>query len=212
MSPAPPTRRRRKEARPREILRAALETFADKGFAATRLDDVARRAGVGKGTLYLYFSSKEELLKAVVREALVPNIARAERLAAGHAGSSAELLRLIFELAARRVSRSRLSAIPKLVLAEASNFPDLAKFYLDEVISRGFALLGGIVRRGIERGEFRAVDIDNTARLLIAPLLFLALWRHSFARVAPMPLDPIAYCRAHLDLALRGLLREGRHG
>lgn len=203
--------RRRKEARPREILHAALEIFTEKGFAAARLDDVAQRAGVSKGTLYLYFSSKEELLKAVVRTALIPNIARAERAAARHAGGSAELLRLLFELAARRVSRSRLSAIPKLVLAEASNFPDLAKFYLDEVIARGFALLGGIVRRGIERGEFRPVDVENTARLLVAPLLFLALWRHSFAKVAPAPLDAAAYCRSHLDLTLHGLLRENRH-
>jgi AcrR family transcriptional regulator len=209
---AAPVRRRRKEARPREILRAALEVFTEKGFAAARLDDVAERAGVGKGTLYLYFPSKEELLKAVVREALIPNIARAERVAAQHAGSSADLLRLIFELAARRVSRSRLSAIPKLVLAEASNFPDLARFYLDEVIHRGFALLGGIVRRGIERGEFRAVDVQHTARLLIAPLLFLALWRHSFARLEPVPLDAVAFCRSHVDLMLHGLLREGGHG
>lgn len=210
--PPSPGRRRRKEARPREILRAALETFAERGFAATRLADVAVRAGVGKGTLYLYFSSKEELLKAVVREALIPNIARAERLAAAHDGPCADLLRVIFALAARRIARSRLSAIPKLVLAEASNFPDIAKFYLEEVIYRGFALLGGILRRGIERGEFRPVDIENTARLLIAPLLFLALWRHSFARIAPVPLDPVAYCRDHLDLALHGLLREDRHG
>jgi AcrR family transcriptional regulator len=211
--PAPaPARRRRKEARPREILRAALETFADKGFAATRLEDVAARAGVGKGTLYLYFSSKEELLKAVVREGLLPNIARAERLAADHGRSCAELLRLLFELAARRIARSRLSAIPKLVLAEASNFPDLARFYLDEVIHRGFALLGGIVRRGIERGEFRPVDVQHTARLLIAPLLFLALWRHSFARLEPVPLDAVAFSRSHLDLVLRGLLREGGRG
>jgi AcrR family transcriptional regulator len=208
MPPPTPVRRRRKEARPREILRAALDVFTEKGFAAARLDDVALRAGVGKGTLYLYFSSKEELLKAVVREALLPNIARAERLAAGHTGSSAELLRLFFELAARRISRSRLSAIPKLVLAEASNFPELAKFYFEEVISRGFALLGGIVRRGIERDEFRPVDVEATARLLIAPLLFLALWRHSFARVAPAPLDAVAFCRSHVDLALHGLLRE----
>ncbi|HMR29961.1 MAG TPA: TetR/AcrR family transcriptional regulator [Geminicoccaceae bacterium] len=211
MSARPP-RRRRKEARPREILRAALETFAEKGFAAARLEDVALRAGIGKGTLYLYFSSKEELLRAVVREALVPNIARAERLAARHAGSCAELLRLIVELAGRRISRSRLSALPKVVLAEASNFPEVARFYFDEVISRGFGLLGGIVRRGIEQGEFRPIDAEHAARLLMAPLLFLALWRHSFARVAPGPLDPIAFCRAHLDMALHGLLREPGNG
>jgi AcrR family transcriptional regulator len=119
---------RRKEARPHEIARAALEVFAQTGFAAARRDDVLLRAGVSKGTLYLYFPSKEELCKAVVRAAILPNLARAERASARHRGPQAALRGARLELIARRIRRSRLGAVPKLVLAEASNFPDLARF------------------------------------------------------------------------------------
>jgi AcrR family transcriptional regulator len=202
-------RQRRKEARPREIVRAALETFTERGFAATKLDDVAARAGVSKGTLYLYFPSKEELFKAVVRQAVVPNIARAERLVATWQGSQAQLLRNALELTVRRIVRSRLSAIPKLVIAEASNFPELARFYLDEVIRRALRMIAGIIGRGIANGEFRPVDVEHTVRLVIAPILFLALWRHSFGRVEPRSLDPVQFCRSHLDLLLNGLRPRG---
>jgi len=202
-------RKRRKEARPREILRAALDVFTERGFTASRLDEVAARAGIGKGTLYLYFSSKEELFKAVVREALVPNIARAERLVASWHGSQAELLGKAIELTVRRIVRSRLSAIPKLVLAEAANFPELAQFYLDEVIKRGFRLMALILTRGIERGEFRSVDVPHTVRLVLAPVLFMALWRHSFGRIEPSTVDPVAFGRSHVDLLLNGLRPRG---
>lgn len=198
-------RRRRKEARPDEIIRAALLVFARAGFNAARLDDVAAEAGVSKGTLYLYFPSKEELFKAVVRAAILPNLARAERAASRHHGSEAELLRAFLELIGRRILRSRLSVIPKLVLAEASNFPDLASFYLEAVVHRAMALIGGIVRRGIDGGEFRPVPVEATVLSLIAPVLFLALWRHSFAPVAPRPIDELETLRAHLDLVLHGL-------
>ncbi len=137
----PTPRRRRKEARPEEILSAALESFAARGFAATRIEDVAARAGISKGTLYLYFDGKEELFKAVVRQALLPNLARIEALAATFEGPSALLLeRLLATIAG--VINSRVGAIPKLVIAEAGNFPDLARFYLAEVVQRGLGLIG----------------------------------------------------------------------
>ena len=200
-----PTRwRRRKEARPDEILAAALESFAERGFAATRLEDVAARAGISKGTLYLYFKGKEELFKAVVRATLVPNLARVEALAATFEGPSAQLLeRLLLTIAG--VVGSRVGAIPKLVIAEAGNFPDLARFYLDEVVRRGLRLIGAILRRGIERGEFRAVDVDHAVFCVIAPMLIAALWKNSFEAHADAPLDAQALARAHLDLLLRGL-------
>jgi AcrR family transcriptional regulator len=201
--------RRRKEARPAEILAAALETFAERGFAASRLEDVAARAGISKGTLYLYFQSKEDLFKAVVREALVPNIARAEALVAAFPGPTADLLERLVLMLAGLVSSSRLGAIPKLVIAEAGNFPDLARFYLDEVIHRGFRLIGAILRRGIERGEFRAVDVEHTTRCVIAPVLFTALWKNSLETHDDAPLDAEALCRAHLDLLVRGLAADG---
>ena len=201
-----PTRwRRRKDARPEEILAAALESFAERGFAATRIEDVAARAGISKGTLYLYFDGKEELFKAVVRQALLPNLARIEALAASFEGPSAALLeRLLLTVAG--VASSRVGAIPKLVIAEAGNFPDLARFYLDEVVRRGLGLIARILRRGIERGEFRAVDVDHAVFCVIAPMLIASLWKSSLEpHDQAGKLDVQALVRAHLDLLLRGL-------
>jgi AcrR family transcriptional regulator len=196
--------RRRKEARPDEILAAALASFAERGFAATRLEDVAARAGISKGTLYLYFKGKEELFEAVVRATLLPNIARLEALAATFDGPSARLLeRLLLTLAG--VVSSQVGAIPKLVIAEAGNFPDLARFYLDQVVRRGLRLIGAILRRGIERGEFRPVDVDHTVFGVIAPMLLAALWKNSLEPYDVAPLDTQALARAHLELVLRGL-------
>ena len=205
-----PTRwRRRKEARPDEILAAALESFAARGFAATRLEDVAARAGISKGTLYLYFKGKEELFEAVVRATLLPNLARIEALAASFEGPSAILIeRLLLTIAG--VVGSQVGAIPKLVIAEAGNFPDLARFYLDEVVRRGLRLIGAILRRGIERGEFRPVDVDHTVFCVIAPMLIAALWKNSLEAHDDAPLDAQAVARAHLDLLLRGLETDGR--
>lgn len=205
-----PTRwRRRKEARPEEILAAALASFAERGFAATRLEDVAARAGISKGTLYLYFKGKEELFEAVVRATIVPNIARLETLAATFEGPSARLLeRLLLTLA--DVVGSQVGAIPKLVIAEAGNFPDLARFYLDEVVRRGLRLIGAILRRGIERGEFRPVDVDHTVFCVITPMLIAALWKNSLEAHDDAPLDAQAVARAHLDLLLRGLEAHGQ--
>jgi AcrR family transcriptional regulator len=201
-----PTRwRRRKEARPEEILAAALESFAERGFAATRLEDVAARAGISKGTLYLYFKSKEELFKAVVRETLLPNLARLETMVGSFEGPSALLLEQLL-LTIGGVLGSRIGAIPKLVIAEAGNFPDLARFYFDEVIQRGLGLIARILRRGIARGEFRPIDVDRAVFCVIAPMLIAALWKNSlepYGKAAPLDADALA--RAHLDLLLRGL-------
>jgi AcrR family transcriptional regulator len=197
--------RRRKEARPEEILSAALESFAERGFAATRIEDVAARAGISKGTLYLYFDGKEELFKAVVRQALLPNLARIEALAASYEGPSASLLERLLATVAG-VVESRVGAIPKLVIAEAGNFPDLARFYLDEVVHRGLGLIATILRRGIARGEFRAIDVDHAVFCVIAPLLIAALWKNSLEpHDQAGPLGVQALVRAHLDLLLRGL-------
>ena len=209
MDQTSPRRRRRKEARPEEILGAALESFAERGFAATRLEDVAARAGISKGTLYLYFKGKEELFEAVVHATLVPNIARLEALAATFEGPSARLLeRLLLTLAG--VVGSQVGAIPKLVIAEAGNFPDLARFYLDQVVRRGLRLIAAILRRGIERGEFRPVDVDHTVFCVIAPMLIAALWKNSLEPHDDRLLDTQALARAHLDLLLRGLEAHGK--
>jgi AcrR family transcriptional regulator len=199
--------RRRKEARPGEILEAALDCFAERGFAATRLEDVAARAGVTKGTAYLYFKNKEELFKAVVSGYLVPTIEQLEA-AARAPGPVSELLRTVAGMFVEKVYSTRFSALPKLVISEASNFPELARFYLDEVVGRGRRLLASLLRRGIRSGEFREVDVEHSVYCMIAPFLFSALWKHSLGPFDKKSLDATALVRCHLDLILRGLVAE----
>jgi AcrR family transcriptional regulator len=197
--------RRRKEARPAEILDAALACFTEHGFAATRLDEVARRAGVTKGTLYLYFDNKEDLFKAVVRRTVIPNIEKIEAIIYDTAAPASLLLeRLIRNWV--EIILSPASAIPKLMVAEAGNFPDLARFYLDEVVHRGMTPVRRVLCAGIERGEFRAVDVESAVVCVLAPLLFTMLWRHSLGRHEPGVPDPAMLCAAHLHLLLGGLL------
>jgi AcrR family transcriptional regulator len=196
--------RRRKEARPAEILEAALACFRERGFTATRLEDVAARAGVTKGTIYLYYPSKEELFKAVVRGRLLPNLERLEA-ALGEPGPAAPLLELLFTVWARDVLPAPVSVLPKLVIAEAGNFPELARFYLETVVHRGIGLIAAVLRRGIASGEFRPVDVDHVVFSIVGPLLLTALWKHSLGPPDDRPLDVGAVCRAHLDLVLHGL-------
>lgn len=199
--------RRRKDARPSELTAAALELFAEKGFAATRLDDVAARAGVSKGTVYLYFESKEALFEAVVREGIVPALAHGEALLAGYDGDTAALLRAILHGWWDLIGGTTLSGVPKIVLSEARNFPEMARFYNDNVIHRGRRLMAGVLERGIARGEFRPVEVGPTIDSLMSPLLFLAVWRSSMGLCCANALaDPKTFIDRHLDLVLGGLL------
>jgi AcrR family transcriptional regulator len=200
---------RRKEARPHELLAAALDLFVERGFASTRLEDVARRAGVSKGTLYLYFENKEELFKAVVRNSIVPVLGDAEVSIAEFGGHSAELLRSVMVSWWARIGATKASGIVKLVMAEAGNFPELAQFYQDEVISRGTLLVRSLLERGIERGEFRAVDVVQATQVMVAPILTLITWKHSVAPCDRGELNPDAFIATFLDMALYGLLPAG---
>lgn len=201
---------RRKDARPEEITAAALALFAERGYANTRLEDVAANAGISKGTLYLYFANKDELFKAVVREGLVQPLVEMREVIERFEGSSMDLLRMLFEGWWTRIGATPLSGIPKLMIAEARNFPELARFYVEEVVDPGQRTLERIIERGIERGEFRAVDPHDTARLITAPMLMLMLWKNSLSCCAPgsRELDPVTLVRAHLDLVERGLARN----
>jgi AcrR family transcriptional regulator len=200
-----PRWQRRKEARPAEILGAALDVFAERGFAAAKLEDVAARAGVSKGTLYLYFAGKEELFRSVVRSFLLPNIAAAEQRIARHRGSAADLVRVLVRTLGRLVAESKLGAIPKLIIAEATNFPDLAKFYHDEVISRGKRLMGDVLRRGVDSGEFRPVNIDEIMPMLVGPIIMLAVWNQTFVHVGAPPLPVEAALDRQVEFLLRAL-------
>lgn len=199
--------RRRKHARPAEIAAAALDVFAERGFSAARVDDVAARAGVTKGTVYLYFASKEDLFKAVVRESLLPNIAQAEAMARDFEGPSAELIAALFANVGRIIATTKIGAIPKLVISEAGNFPDLARFYIREVIRRAFRLIGTILKRGMERGEFRALDVALTARAFACAFLFVAIWKHAMEAHDTERLDADAFLKNYLDLLLHGLAK-----
>ena len=202
-----PRWRRRKDARPDEILAAALGVFVEKGYAATRLEEVGRRAGVTKGTIYLYFPNKAALFKAVVRQSLVLNIERAEQAVAAHQGSAADALRQLLSTIWRLVGDTNLSGIPKLIVAEAANFPAIARFYWDEVASRGLRLITSVVERGIARGEFRRLDARHATMSAVGGLLFAVIFKHSLYPVSGISVDFQAYVDAHLDTFLRGLAK-----
>lgn len=206
--PAAPRWRRRKDERPAEIIAAALAVFTARGFSATRLDDIAARAGISKGTLYLYFRNKEDLFKAMVREILVPNIVQVEQRLAEEAGSTPDLLAEVLRRMVGVIA-SPAGAIPKLVIAEAGNFPDLARFYVEEVVGRGMSVLTRLMARGIERGEFRAVDPLGAAPVVIAPMLLLAMWKHALEPHAPArtrgAFDLTKFLTTYTDVMLNGL-------
>jgi len=199
---------RRKEARPEEITAAALELFVERGFAATRLEDVAARAGVSKGTVYLYFANKEELFKAVVREGLVSPIAEMKGLVAQYPGSSFDLLRLLIHGWWDKVGATRLSGIPKLLLGESGNFPELVRFYLAEVVEPGLEVMTAIVHRGIARGEFRPLNPEDAAFLIGAPLLQMMLWRTALEPQSMRKIDAGRYLETHLDMLRHSLARQ----
>ena len=204
----PQSRQRRKEARPQELLDAALDLFVEKGFAATRSEEVATRAGVSKGTLYLYYPSKEELLKEVIRQNVVNQIAEGADLIGQFEGSTAELLARVLRLWWERVGETRASGILKLMMSEARNFPEIAQFYVDEVIRPSDSMLGQLVRRGIDRGEFRPVVVADVVHALVTPLLFLVMNKHSLGACSVGSMfDPKAVIEAQIDLVLHGLLR-----
>ena len=201
---------RRKDARPGELASAALELFVERGFAATRLDDVAKRAGVSKGTLYLYFDSKDELFKAVIREGIVSRIVEFEERMRAYQGSSADLMRLLVKTWWQKIGATKLAGITKLMMSEAGNFPELAKFYHDEVIVRGMALFTAAIQRGIDSGEFRPIELEHTPHICAAPVVMLMLWRNSFDLCGIEKMDPDAYLATHTDLLVRGLLADKR--
>ncbi len=206
--PADPAhRRRRKEARPQELLDAALALFVEKGFAATRAEEVAARAGVSKGTLYLYYPSKEELLKAVIAHYLSARIAEGAAQAAGFSGSASALLRGILIDWWSQLYDSPASGVFKLVITEVRNFPEIAGFYHREVVQRAHDLLGGVVRQGIAQGEFRAVDVDHAVHSLVLPLVMICLHRHSLGACTPVDwhLDGRSFIAQHVHLVLDGL-------
>jgi AcrR family transcriptional regulator len=200
--------RRAPAERPGEILDAALALFVEKGFAGTRLDDVAERAGLSKAAIYLYFEDKTTLFQGVVRQAIAVNLSTVEAMLKAHRGSIAELLPRIMEFMAGRIEDTPMPAVAKLVISESRAFPEIGRFYLKEVIGRGFPLLEGLIKRGIAQGEFRAVDPGMTVRSIIGPMLLAVLWRTVFEPIGAEKLNVKALARHHAGLMLRALAND----
>jgi AcrR family transcriptional regulator len=203
--PSDPRWKRRADARPDEILDAALALFMERGFDATRMEDVAKRAGLSKAGVYLYFDGKEALLKALIVREVGPVARHAEAMATAGAAEPEQTLRAIAGFVVGRISDPRIFAVPHLVISIATRFPDIARFYREEVIDRARGAIGAIVKAGVAKGEFRDIDPDIAVRLLVGPFMFEALWRHVFAG------EPgIRNADDVLDLTLALLRREQR--
>jgi AcrR family transcriptional regulator len=201
----PKARQRRKDARPGELMSAALEVFAERGFAATRLEEVAQRAGVSKGTVYLYFDSKEALFKAAVESAVLPALEAGEALAADHTRPPAEALRAFVFWWWEQVGASSLGALPKLLVAEVGNFPELGRWFHENLIMRGKRAAASIIERGVATGDFRAVEPLDVARVIFAQMFSYVLWRRAFGPVmADLP-EPEAFFSLVIDLLTHGL-------
>lgn len=211
MLPGQPKWRRRKDARPAEIVVAALAVFSEKGFAAARLDDIAARAGVSKGALYLYFETKQELFTAVVRAAVTPNLDVIEQVAKTVDLPFAQLARMLLTQAAEVLSTTSIGSVAKMVIAESGNFPDLARVWHDEVVSRALGVVTGVIERAQGRGEVMPGDPRYHAFSMIAPMLLGVIWREVLMPVGAPAVDLRALAAQHVETALVGMLAEGGH-
>jgi AcrR family transcriptional regulator len=196
---AEPRYQRRKEDRPQEITEAAFRVFAEKGYASARVDDVATRAGVSKGLLYLYFKTKEELFKAVIKSVVIRRV-DALLLAVDETElSSAEFIRGPLLEFMKRVPGSPIAIVIRLLISEGQRHPDLVDYYWDNVVSKGLAAISGFVERGVQRGEFRETAVTNLPQLILAPMMLSTIWRILFAK---RTLDTDKLMETHVDMIL----------
>ena len=203
-----PKWQRRAEDRPREICAAALEVFAEKGFAAAKLDEIAKRAGVSKGTLYLYFKDKEDLFRAVVRDTVAPNIDAIQAAVMAAGLPFAQLVPMFLGRFADLATRLPVGAVAKMVIGESRNFPELAKVWHDQVASKALAMLAGLIENAQEKGEVRSGDPRLHAFTLMGPMLMGVLYHETLEPVGGAPLDIDALARQHAETVLAGLLLE----
>ena len=199
---AEPKYQRRKEDRPQEIADAAFEAFAEKGYAATRIDDVAKRAGVSKGLTYLYYKTKEDLFKAVVKNVVVRRVdALIEALETSEL-SSEEFIRGPLLAFMKKVPGSPIAIVIRLLIAEGPRHPDLVDYYYDNVVAKGLGAITRFVERGVERGEFRREALDHQPHLFLAPMMLSMIWRLIFT---DKPLDTDQLMESQIDLLLAQL-------
>ena len=202
-----PRWRRRKDARPGEILAAALAVFAECGYAAARLDDIAARAGVSKAALYLYFPTKADLFRAVAGEAAGPNLALVQA-AENYDGSFEHIVRVLVPTLARGASNPSIGALIKIVIGESRNFPELARAWHDALVSQALGAMSGLIAKAQARGEIKSGDARIFAISLISPLLMAVIWRETFTPVGAPTFDLDLVAAQHLETALGGMLCE----
>ena len=199
---------RRSEDRPREICAAALDVFAEKGFAAAKLDEIARRAGVSKGTLYLYFQDKEDLFRAVIRDTVAPRVAAVRELADKVDLPFAQIVPMFLATFADMATRMPVGAVAKIVIGESRNFPHLAKIWHDQVASGALGALTSMIERAQARGEVRSGDARLMAFSLMGPMLMGVLWRETLQAAGGQPLDLARLAVQHGETVLGGMLAE----
>lgn len=201
----PRRRQRRKDARPSEIIEAAIEVFGERGFGKARLEDVAHKAGVAKGTVFVYFATKEDLFRAVAQTVLSAHLRRLQGTAADLDRPLAETVPALLAQAARVIGEGRLPAMMRLLIAESRTFPDLAHVWHDEVVSKVLGLVTDALERAQARGEIRPGDVQLQAISIIGPMLAAALFREVFRDTAPLP-DLQELAAQHARTVLQGLL------
>lgn len=200
-----PKFRRRPADRPAEILSAALEVFAERGFQGARLEEVAKRAGVSKGALYLYFETKADLFRAVVTDAISPNLERVKMMAAAAAPFEQAARMGVGMLARTVVTDRRITGVIKLVIAESRNHPELATIWHETVVQPGLTLISGLIAAAQARGEVRPGDPRLFAFGIMGPMLLSVIWRETFEPVGAMPIDVAKLADQHLDTVLKGM-------
>jgi AcrR family transcriptional regulator len=205
-----PKFQRRKDHRPAEITAAALAAFAENGYAATRVDEVAQRAGVSKGLLYLYFKTKEELFKAVIRSFVAPRVAELSVIVDESELSTEEFMRGPFLSMIKTIPKSPIGVIVKLMIAEGNKHPDLVAYYWDNVVSHALEMMNKLIRRGIAAGEFRKSSVDALPQLLVSPVIFAVVWNQVFAKHEKLDTDSLI--ETHIDAIVNYLKTDPATG
>jgi AcrR family transcriptional regulator len=205
LDPGEPKFRRRKADRPGEIVDAAMAVFAERGFAAARLDEIARRAGVSKGALYLYFETKEQIFHAVVAQAIAPNVQTIRAMIAAHPGPLSALLRLVAGRVMMVIETLPVGGVVKMVIGEARNFPELARVWHDDLVAHILGALTDAIHAAQARGEVKAGDARAYALEIISPMLIAVIWRETFVPVGARPFDLPALAHQHIETMIEGL-------
>ena len=209
MDAGAPKFRRRKADRPAEIVSAAMAVFAEKGFAAAKLDEIARREGISKGAVYLYFETKADIFRAAVGQVIAPNITALKAMAAAHPGPLVDLLRGVVAHARGVVETTPVGGVLKMVVAEAGNFPEIARVWHDQLVAQALGVVTAAIEAAQARGEVKPGNARIYALELIAPMVVSVIWRETFVPAGAEPFDIPTVMTQHVEILLHGMLSEG---